>query len=306
MFKGEIQMKSLIVFPETAWTKSSLGFSGIAKLLDEISINIKIDVIREYGSIIFVIEELDKDTIHLIQMGLPNNFMIFGLIDGQWNIISNNAKIQCDVNDEKFKKISQESQLPFSFEHLFLTEFVEIREIPEQFLAEMNELCNNFIASEKIPETFSKFISEELNIEKLNKAIHIEDQFRPKLIGVLVDIKSIWCALEYNSIQLARNTSEEDCVRFKRYILISDTIVRIRALWERLISLAILVDRPEKFDKISGNKSKRRAFIKEFKNSTNSVTKLIWDYSYSLEFFENKFRTPELHKIGRTIRWASK
>ncbi|MEE9510133.1 MAG: hypothetical protein V3V81_06535, partial [Candidatus Bathyarchaeia archaeon] len=138
------------------------------------------------------------------------------------------------------------------------------------------------------------------------KAINIDNQFNHKLVGVLVDIKSIWCALQYDFIQLARNTSEDDNARIKRYIFINDVIVRIRAFWERLIGLAILVDRPEEFDKVFSNRRTRRAFKREFASSKNSVTKLIWDYSHSLDLFENKFRTPELHKIGRTIRWASK
>ncbi len=143
-------MKSLIVFPETVWKKSGLGFSGIVKILDEIRNKIKIDVIREYGSIIFVSEELDKEIIHLIQRKIADNLEILGLLDGQWFIISNNTKIQCDANNKKFKQISQEAQLPFWFEHLIRTTFVEKKEIPEQFLAEMNELCNNFVKSEKM------------------------------------------------------------------------------------------------------------------------------------------------------------
>jgi len=50
----------------------------------------------------------------------------------------------------------------------------------------------------------------------------------------------------------------------------------------------------------------RSTFIRKFKASRHPIVRDIWDHLHSLDTFERRFRTPELHKIGRTIWWASK
>lgn len=166
---------------------------------------------------------------------------------------------------------------------------------------------------------------KEFHVERLLQDISIQKAFEPKLTGILVDIKTIWFALEYDLLQASRNTDsllnkglkiyglpdlrgteEEQAItrRFKRYIYINNSIVRIRALWEKLIGLAVLIERPDHFDKIRA-RGMRSRFIKEFRNAKNPVTKYIWDYVHSIELFEERFRSPELHKTGRTIWWAS-
>lgn len=288
-------MKSYLIFPQTAWIDSGLGFAGIKDIADEMKKKyVKFKPTREYQAIVFEIENLDKETVRLIRKKLPDNYEIPALLEGQCSVVSKTEVIICDVKDQKFEKLMRDA-------HLKVRTGKKLEEIPELSQAEINRLCNDFADSERIPLALKEF-----DIERLLKLIRVEKKSKHKLVGILVDIKGIWFALDYDLTQLARNTGENVNARFKRYMYINNAIVRIRALWEKLIGLAILVERPEDFDKILSAKRVRSAFIKNFKDSQHPVTRYIWDYLHSLDTFEQRFRTPELHKIGRTIWWAAR
>lgn len=287
-------MKSYIVFPQTAWVNSSLGFHGIKELDYELNCkNVKSKCIREYQAIVFEIENLNEEIIELIRTKLPDDYEIPALIEGDCSIISKKGAVNCNVKDEKFKKLMKDA-------HLEVSSGNKIKEKPYPSLTEINELCNKFADNELIPISF-----KELDIEKLHKLIHINKKFEHKLIHILEEIKCIWFALDYDIVQLSKNIGESVNERFKRYMYINNAIVRIRAVWEKLIQLAILLEQPSDYDKILNARSVRSKFIKNFKDSQHPVVKDIWDYVHSLDTFEQRFRTPELHKIGRTIRWAA-
>lgn len=288
-------MKSYVIFPQTAWINSGLGFAGIKDLSDEMTgKNVKFKLTREYQAIVFEIENLDGETTELIRKKLPDDYEVPVLLEGYCSIISKNEVIRCDIKNEKFKKLMQDAHLEVSAER-------KIEEIPDLSLAEINKLCNDFADGEGI-----QLALKEFDIEKVHRFIHVDDRFGHKLIGILVDIKCIWFALDYDLYQLGRNTGKDVNARFKRYIYINNAIVRIRALWDKLIGLAILLEHPDDFDRILSAKRVRSAFIKNFKDSQHPVARLIWDYLHSIDTFEQRFRSPELHKIGRTIWWAAR
>ncbi len=288
-------MKSYIIFPQTAWINSGLGFAGIKDLADEMKKkNVEFKLTREYQAIVFEIENLDQETTKLIRRKLPDNYEIPALLEGYCSIVSKNEVTRCDVRDEEFQELMRDA-------HLKVTTEKKIEEMPELSPAEINKLCNDFADSERFPMAL-----EEFDIERLRELIHVNEKFEHKLVGILVDIKGIWFALDYDFTQLARNVGENVNMRFKRYIYINDAIVRIRALWDKLIGLAILLERPDDFDKILSAKRVRSAFIKNFKDSQHPIARDIWDYLHSIDTFEQRFRTPELHKIGRTIWWAAR
>jgi hypothetical protein len=287
-------MKSYIIFPHTAWTDSVLGFAGIQDLADEMKKrNAKFKATREYQAIVFEIEKLDKATIELIRKKLPGNYEVPALLEGSCSIFSRNEVVRCSVEDEKFKKLMRDA-------HLQVTTERKVENTFKLSLTDINRICNSFADSERIPMAFKGF-----DIERLRKSIHVDKRFEHKLEGVLVNIKVIWFALDYDLAQLARNTGENPNARFKRYIYVNNAIVRIGVLWEKLIGLAILLERPHDFDKILSRRKVRSRFIKNFKDAQHPVVREIWDYLHSLETFENRFRTPELHKMGRTIWWAA-
>ena len=228
---------------------------------------------------------------------MPDKYDIPVLIEGSCAIVSKHDVTKCDAENEKFKQLLRDAHLEVSpkkeIKYRSRTAYLSI--------AEINKLCDDFADSENIPMALKEF-----DIENFYEKIDVGEEFKSKLKGVLTDIKSIWFALGYDIIQFAKNTGDDIDARFKRYIYINNIVVRIRALWERLIGLAVLLERPHDYDKIFKAQKVRRKFIKEFKDSKHLVSKYIWDYLHSIDIFERRFRTPEIHKIGRTIRWATR
>lgn len=286
-------MTSHIIFSQQAWLKSEIGFAGLYEIYTGIqSFGVKIKYQRDYQAVIFDIDDINKQIIDFIREKLPDGFKIPALLDGSCYIISKKDVAICDARDKIFTKLLKEA-------HLKIKNGKPEEESYLQF-SEVDNLIDRFAEKE-----LNLLTLKELNVNNMLKIIEIPKEFRNKLIGILIDIKSIWFALEYDLNQLAKNTDNDPVSRFKRYIYINNAIVRIRAIWQRLIGLAILVEDPKKINKILDARRVRRAFINNFKDSKNTVTKIVWDYIHSLDSFEQKFRTPELHKIGRTLRWAS-
>ena len=286
-------MVSYLIFPETAWTESSLGFSGISFLENQLKgIGLDIKCRNEYQAIVFIIDNINEYAIRIVQENLPNNFSIPVILKGTCFILNKKTLRKCECEDADFKKLMDDA-------HLVIKERIS-EELPNLSYQEIDQLINEF------SQTTFKFKPVEINIEKIVKHINIEKEHENRLIHVLVDIKSIWYAMEYDFIQLANYVSETSNHRFKRYVYINNIITRIRSLWEKLIALAILLELPTQFDNILGARRVRTRFIRMFKDNNNPIIKKIWDGIHSLEIFEQKYRTPELHKIGRTIWWASK
>lgn len=287
--------KAYIIFPETAWTNVPLGYAGIKYLADEIKkMNCELKVVREFMAVVFEIGKFNPEIMNVVREKLPDNYQIPVLLQGSPFIISKDHVIPCAVDDVSFRKLMQDAQVAFS------RIGIDQLEKPRLSLDEINTLCNDFAESEHFPMPLKEF-----DIKKLSKSIHVnEKKFEHRLVGILEEIKCIWFALDYDLNQLSRNTGENANARFKRYMYINNAIVRIQSIWEKLIGLAILLERPEDFDKILSKKG-RTAFQKNFKHATNPVAKEIWDYSYSLDIFGERYRTPELHKIGKTIHWAA-
>jgi len=285
--------KAYIIFPETAWTNVPLGYAGIKYLADEIKkMNCELEVVREFMAVVFEIGKFNSEIINIVTTKLPDGYEIPALLLGSPFIISKHGAIPCPDHDVRFQKLIQDAQVAFS------RIGIDKQEKPRLSLDEINTLCNEFAESEHIPMSLKEF-----DIKKLSKSIHVNEKFELKLVRMLEEIKCIWFALDYDMNQLAINTSENADARFKRYVYINNAIVRIQSIWEKLIGLAVLLERPEDFDKILSKG--RTAFQKNFRHATNPVVKEIWDYSYSLDIFGERYRTPELHKIGRTIHWAA-
>ncbi|MDF2387222.1 hypothetical protein JMG10_37560 [Nostoc ellipsosporum NOK] len=331
------QIRLNIIFPQTAWLNSQMGFSGIETLRKEL-LNMKqsqeIDFVyfREYQAVLFEIATLNQDLIqnivNLTQKILPPDYQIPMIWDKFCAIVSKTEIIICNPDDEKFQNLLQDAYLQLSDQ-----EFPE--NLSKLDLLEVNQLCDDFAEG----EGFS-VILKEFDIVKLDKKILIDEVFRFKLVGVLIDIKTNFFALDYELMRpyspvcynfietqiakgllegrthqisgldfdklfLMKSNTRKNYFKFRRYIHYSNPVVRIRAVWEKLIGLAVLLERPVDFNKVQGAKSVKSEFIKRFENSQNLVTQLIWDYLHSIVIFDEQFRTPELHKTGRIIHWAT-
>ncbi|HEX6293068.1 MAG TPA: hypothetical protein VFZ66_28050 [Herpetosiphonaceae bacterium] len=309
-------MKSFIIFPQTAWTSAGLGFAGIHHLSQALlKSGVKCKAQREYQAIIFEFEELREEVLELVSKELPDGYEIPIVFNGQCMIVSNDTTVLCNADDDKFQRLLRDA-------HLQVTSQEEMEdELTKLPLNEINKMCDIFahVEGAVLPLT-------EFDIEKILASIAIDKTYKHKLAGILVDIKTIWFALQYDLSQMSRNASEfieqnymfygsstlrfsqeeiDYTKRFKRYMYINNAIVRIRALWEKLIGLAILLECPDRFDEILKAKRVRATFVKNFRDARNPITRSIWDRIHSIDPFEERFRTPELHKIGRTIGWAA-
>jgi hypothetical protein len=107
-------------------------------------------------------------------------------------------------------------------------------------------------------------------------------------------------------------------LRIGRYIASSNTALRLRAIWDKLMGFRVLLNWPDKYEKFSGAKSK----LKEFKKIANTwkidgekQTEAIdewnkaWEESIDqlekhVREIDDTFRTAEAHSVGRMGKWA--
>ena len=231
----------------------SLGFASILKLRDETRQICEKNKkgfrdTRGWEGIVFEIEGLNEEITELIRKDLPDNVEIPVFVDAiprttgiqvsECRIISKKGTLRCNPNDERFKKLTTNAFFGLDL----------VRSKYELSLTEVNTLCRDFAIQEHI-ETL---LPDYLDLEQLRNHINVGKEYEAKLSGILVDIKTIFLALEYDFYQIATRVSRgsEAGARLRRYIYVTDSIYRIGALWERLAGLAVILERPEVFDDV--------------------------------------------------------
>lgn len=289
-------MGNFLVFSNKALQGTDFGFSGLSELKKEFQKReIKFSAVREFQAEII---SLDNVPIDVVKSWLPENLIIPVIIEGKAGILSSKQLKFCKLDDQELLDLLKDAHLQFVLDDE--NTLVDEKDNININLEEIDQMCDEFSDSIGLVTPL-----KELNINKLFDNINIEEIYQHKLTGMLVDIKTIWFAMEYDLLQFEGSRDKDSTSKFKRYMYINNTIIRIRALWEKLIGLAVLLESPELFDKTFSAKKVRAYFIKNFKNAKNPTTKRIWDVLHSVDNFEQHFRTPELHKIGRTIRWVT-
>ena len=287
-------MTAYLIFPQSAWLNTELGFAGINNLHEELCKDgHNVQMQREYQAVILEIENPTDQALNKAKSMLPSSYQIPALINGKCCIISKSELRESCSENAIFQELMKDAHLEIKIRK-------EIEEKKPITLPEINALCDDFAHDEKIPMALIDF-----NIIDLDSRIKISENIRHKLQRILIDIKTNWFALDYDLTRLAYNSDESAASRFKRYMHISNAIVRIRTIWEKLIAFGVLLERPGEIDKILSARKVKSAFKKRFKNAQNPITKKIWDHLHVLDIFDSRFRTPELHKTGRAISWAS-
>lgn len=287
-------MTAYLIFPQSAWLNTDLGFAGINNLHRELCKDgHNVQMQREYQAIILEIENLTEQILNKAKSLLPHSYQIPALINGKCCIISDSEIQESCPENAIFQELMKEA-------HLEIRISEEIEEKEPITLSEINALCDDFAKTEKIPMALIGF-----NIIDLDSRITMPEDIRYKLQKILIDIKTNWFALDYDLTRLAYNSDESAASRFKRYMHITNAVVRIRTIWEKLMAFGVLLERPWEIDNILSARKVKSAFKKRFKDAKNPITKKIWDHLHILDIFENRFRTPELHKTGRAILWAS-
>jgi uncharacterized protein YukE len=105
----------------------------------------------------------------------------------------------------------------------------------------------------------------------------------------------------------------------QRYIAASNAALRLRAMWDKLLGLRILLYWPNQYQKFSAAKSRLKEFKKIAKawkrDSSNGQDESIeewnknWEQSINqidstIRKIDDDFRTAEAHSVGRISKWA--
>lgn len=127
---------------------------------------------------------------------------------------------------------------------------------------------------------------------KLNLAMLIGDQFDALALQnkyIKLKVAGISSILESQDIFDIKTNIHRHSTAF---------IFRYRAIWDKIMSVLVLIIAPEKHDAFDSAKSRKKKFIGimkeagELQDFSETINKILVD-------FDNKFRTPEAHGAGR-------
>jgi hypothetical protein len=299
-----------VIFPQTVWTTPSLGFAGICRLEEMlVASGVTLSVTREYQAVVFAIKGATPEQLQILCDALPDNCIVPALVNGQRALIGNQGIAQCATEDAEFTRLMRDAHMEVT------TDTTAAASAPTSVTTDaVDFMCSAFQKLEGLLDPLPEF-----SLEHLSRTYTDRDDGH-RIASSLVDIKTAWWAIAYEMQQASRHDVkggppsralfyDEDTVtaarRFRHYVYITAVIPRIRAIWDKLIILAVLLERPVDLDKALGSKRVRRYFLKHFQGAVNPISRVVWDYLHSLQPFENRFRTPELHKTGRAISWAT-
>jgi len=84
----------------------------------------------------------------------------------------------------------------------------------------------------------------------------------------------------------------------------SSYVLRYRAIWDKIMGLIILVYSPGEYERFSGAKSKKKAFVKIANTHGFLESETVLSLSNLLAEFDEKFRTPEAHGTGSLRKYS--
>ena len=84
----------------------------------------------------------------------------------------------------------------------------------------------------------------------------------------------------------------------------SDYIFRYRAVWDKVMSIFIIVYKPDEFQEFSGSKSRKKSFMKIMKSVPQMHKNLLESINKTITEFDNQYRTKEIHGSGSTRKWS--
>ncbi|MBV1889317.1 MAG: hypothetical protein KUG67_03630 [Proteobacteria bacterium] len=84
----------------------------------------------------------------------------------------------------------------------------------------------------------------------------------------------------------------------------SDYIFRYRAIWDKLMSVFILLFKKDKFQDFSKSKSRKKSFMKIMKGVHQMDDSLLKSIEKTITDFDEMYRTNEIHGSGSTRKWS--
>lgn len=131
-------------------------------------------------------------------------------------------------------------------------------------------------------------------------AYFVELQLQHALLNC--DLCDITTLLDSNSPLTGSN---EFCYRVSLSRLNSDFIFRYRAIWDKIMAIIILLRAPERFQKFTSAKSRKKCFSK-IANETGRIPQDLVDHIIdTTTAFDEKYRTEEAHGSGSARKWST-
>lgn len=93
-------------------------------------------------------------------------------------------------------------------------------------------------------------------------------------------------------------------IRMREHRYATSFVFRYRALWDKLMGLLILLAEPTKYERYVSAKSRKAEFKKISVVSLTLSSELAEQISDILSTFDNDFRTPEAHGMGRLRKYT--
>jgi hypothetical protein len=149
--------------------------------------------IREFMAEVIKLKNASDEVIQITRAKLPENLIIPAIIDGQSVVISNKEIRVCNQDDPELLALLTDAHMQFVSNPAILNDKEE-----GITLSQIDEMCDDFSKGIGTAVGF-----KELNVEELYNSIKISEGYEHKLIGILIDIKTIWVAMKYDLIQFA-------------------------------------------------------------------------------------------------------
>ncbi|WP_157661280.1 hypothetical protein [Burkholderia ubonensis] len=182
-------------------------------------------------------------------------------------------------------------------------------------------LIDKKIEIERIDKFLMEYSIEHLNVNifhiSLTKAYEYlnNDVHRGKIIASLLDIQATYLHLHidnnlsmrawqsgFRSLDSATPLRAETYEWFKYQIhslrSLNAFVLRYRSIWDKILSLLILIHAPQAYEGFQGAKSRKRAFKKIYDKNPFLPTLDMDNLLSHIERFDNSYRTAEAHGTG--------
>ncbi|MBW1794184.1 MAG: hypothetical protein JRJ38_07105 [Deltaproteobacteria bacterium] len=172
----------------------------------------------------------------------------------------------------------------------------------QQFYGEhwQQVLENNTFSQMSIRE-FAESYAEQPSypLDRIQTLVYLLFDFKIELFFIIELDMGLYNHLIYNLGYDNSSIAENPYILLRRLSLDQTVIVKSRILWERTMNFVYFLETGVKLE-ASGRKSKKAKFFKLIEENQWSF---LLDYKDYIEWFDDKLRTPEVHKSS-TLRKA--
>jgi hypothetical protein len=103
--------------------------------------------------------------------------------------------------------------------------------------------------------------------------------------------------------------------RMDRYIAASNVAHRIRAMWDKIMGLIVLLEHPKEYQRFANAKSRsatfkkiRKKHIENYRGHLDEVVEYLTSnlarIVENIDIINDNYRTSEAHSVGRILKWA--